>query len=1021
MKPYRPLTRNLANDVLHATVRAGVNFRQLRITGRIPSIFRSCQAAVPESCNTTDNVDKLAGDRRRRSSEMDGTGRNLSWHPALRYAAEKMVAMSGRCLLVSAWALFLAAEAHATPDPIPMPLAGTWRFRLDPGDVGRKEAWHNSVLPDAIRLPGTTDEAGVGERTIGSAQGMLTRVTRYVGPAWYQRYIDVPAVWKDSEIELFLERVLWESRVWIDGRDAGVEDSLGTPHVHALGRLTPGRHSLTIRIDNAMIHPIGDRGHLYTEHTQTIWNGIVGRIEARPRAAVRLGLVRIFPDAQAPSVAVEAGIVETSKPTGGHLQIVIREQASGRAVARASRELRSQRANEPLRVVATLESEPKRWDEFAPQLYVAELILSAGGQRDRRQITFGFRTLKRDARKIELNGRKLFLRGNLDCVHFPLTGYPPADLESWRRILRIYKEHGLNHVRFHSWCPPEAAFQAADELGVYIQAEVLWIDGWMAGLHRFLGATAGSPLGVGKQDRSIDQFVRAEMRRILDVYGNHPSFVLFCIGNELGGSDFDVMGRWIQEEKTRDPRRLYAASTARTITTSDDYTATHQIPGIGQSRGRIEAGTDWDYEANYGKAPVPVIAHEIGQWPVYPEWSEIGKYKRILRARNLEELRAVADRNGIGDMDRELSAASGATSRLMYKYEVESFLRTPSCSGLQLLSMQDYAGQGEALIGWLDSFYESKGTVTPAHFRRWLGPTVPLLRIQKFVWRNDETLSAGVEVAHYGPNRLDGVKAVWHLAARGGAVLAQGSFPPASIQTGGVTPLGRIETALGKIQTAQQLNLRVRLENTEFANDWTVTVFPANIPSPGSPDVLVTRDLTAALSALERGGKVVLLADRLGDEGATKLAAWLPLYWSSSFFPEQNRDTLGAIVRRDHLALAQFPTEGFLDWQWYSLAHGARGFVLDKLPKSFRPIVQPVSDFHFNHKLGSIFEVRTREGGRLLVCGYNVGDGPERIPEARQLLKSLIDYAGGTMFNPSQEVSRNFLIEIFAAAPAAGL
>ncbi len=920
--------------------------------------------------------------------------------------------------LVPALLMAAAGVTVAAGSPAALPLAGTWRFRLDPDDTGRKEMWQDSVLPQTIRIPGTTDEAGVGEQTDGSAQGTLTRVRRYVGPAWYQRDLDVPGSWKNSEIELFLERVHWQSRVWIDGRETGAADSLGTPHVHRLGRLTSGRHRLTIRIDNAMIHPIGNRGHLYTEHTQTIWNGMVGRIEVRPRPAVRLGLVRIFPDAKTRTVSVEAGIDGARKPAAGHLEMIVREQISKRVVGRSRSELRSLAATEPLRMKASLQSAPQLWDEFEPRLYVAELTVSSGGQTDRREITFGFRTIERGSRRITLNGRKLFLRGNLDCVHFPLTGYPPADVESWRRILRIYKEHGLNHVRFHSWCPPEAAFQAADELGIYIQAEVLWIDAWMAGVHRVLGTTEGSPRGVGKGDRTIDEFVRAEMRRILDEYGNHASFVLFCIGNELGSSDFEVMGRWIQEEKTRDPRRLYAASTARAITGSDDYTVTHEIPAIGRARGRIEAGTDWDYEANYGRAPVPVIAHEIGQWPVYPAWSEISKYTGVLRARNLEEFRAEADRNGIGEMDRELSAASGAASRLLYKYEVESFLRTPSCSGMQLLSMQDYAGQGEALVGWLDSFYESKSTVTPAQFHRWFGPTVPLLRIPKFVWRSDEMLMAGVEVAHYGPKDLVGVRAVWKIVARDGAVLAHGTFAQDSIQTGGVTALGQIEAALGRIQTAEQLNLAVRLENTEFGNDWTIAVFPANITIPSPPDVLVTRDLPAALSALEHGGKVVLLADRLGDRDATRLAAWLPLYWSASFFPKQSRETLGAVVRHDHPALAQFPTEGFLDWQWYSLAQGARGFVLDRLPKSYRPIVQPVSDFHFNHKLGSIFELRTPEGGRLLVCGYAVGDEPNRLPEARQLLKSLIDYAGSALFNPSQEVSRDLLRETLAGPPA---
>lgn len=699
---------------------------------------------------------------------------------------------------------------------------------------------------------------------------------------------------------------------------------------------------------------------------------------------------------------------------GGDFELIICEQGSSCPVGKTKIEVPSSAASTPVRLKARLETAPMTWDEFGPRLYVAELILSIGGQIDRREITFGFRTLERTERHITLNGRRIFLRGNLDCVHFPLTGYPPPDVESWRRILRIYKDHGLNQVRFHSWCPPEAAFQAANELGIYIQAEVLWIDTWMSDIHRVLGPTEGKPLGVGKKDRTIDDFVRAEMRRILDVYGNHPSFLFFCIGNEPGGSDFGEMGRWLQEEKTRDPRRLYSASTARAISTTDDYTVTHQIPQIGRARGHVEPGTDWDYETNYGRAPVPVVAHEIGQWPVYPLWSEIGKYKGVLSARNFEAFRIAAQRNGIGGMDRELSAASLATSMLMYKYEVESFLRTQSCSGLQLLSMQDYSGQGEALIGWLDSFYEPKGAATPAQLHRWLGPTVPLLRIPKFVWRSDEILRAGAELAHYGPQGLQDAHAVWRMTAPDGSRLAEGSFNPVSIATGGVSPLGRIEVDLRKVQRAGIYNLTVRLNDSEFSNDWEITVFPAGAVVPDPPDLLVTREFQAALSVLEHGGKVLLLADRLGAKDAVKRAAWLPLYWSSTFFPGQNRDTLGAIVRRNHPALAQFPTQDYLGWQWYGLAQGARGFILDKLPASYCPIVQPVSDFHFNHKLGSIFEVRTREGGKLLVCGYNVGDEPQRTPEARQLLKSLIDYASGAQFNPSQEVGRDFLIEIFS-------
>jgi beta-galactosidase len=896
--------------------------------------------------------------------------------------------------------LFLIAMGSAwlcAAEPAAISLAGRWSFQLDARGAGERERWFDRALPLSIQLPGSTDQAGFGEATTGSTYGMLTRVHKYIGPAWYQRDVEIPTAWHGAGVELVLERVLWQSKAWVDGRPAGVEDSLGTPHTHWLGRLTPGRHRLTIRVTNEMVYPIGDKGHLYTEYTQTIWNGMVGRIELRPRPEVRLGLVRVFPDAAARQVTVEAEVVGGAGTVG----VVVKEAASGRIVARGT-------TSQPL----TLTEAPKLWDEFEPNLYQAEVTLNSAGRQDRQQIQFGFRSIARSGRTITLNGRRVFFRGNLDCVQFPLTGYPSTDVVSWRRIFRIYKEHGLNHVRFHSWCPPQAAFEAADELGIYAQVEVLWVDAWMSrdNPDRPYLNTPGRPQGVGKGDRSTDLFVRAEMRRILDTNGNHPSFVLLCIGNEMGNADFNVLARWIAEEKTRNPRHLYSASTARSITASDDYNVTHMLADLGPTRGHVEPGTDWDYEKVYDRAPVPVIAHEIGQWPVYPAWSEIGKYTGTLRARNLAEFREVAIRNGIGNLDQELRAASGASSRQMYKYEVESFLRTPSCSGVQLLSMQDFPGQGEALVGWLDSFYDSKGTVVAADFRRWFGPTVPLLRMGKFVWRNDETLAGTVDVAHYGIKDLNNLNAVWTLEERGGGVATRGVLVVPTLRAGGLTSIGRISIPLDRFRTAAQLRLTIRLDGTLFANEWDVWVYPAEASLPHPAGVLVTRELDPALAALASGGKVVLLADALGDQQNTKLAAWMPLYWSLSYMPRQNRETLGALVDAKHPALTRFPTEAYLGWQWFSLCQGARGFVLDGLSKSYRPIVQPVDDFHFNHKLGSIFELRTRAGGKLLVCGYNLGSSPE----ARQLYRSLVEYTASAAFSPAEEVSEAFLRDLFS-------
>jgi hypothetical protein len=914
------------------------------------------------------------------------------------------------------WTLFLVLGPLATPVLAGTPWsdshAGEWRFDLDPDDLGVRAEWFSKSLPNRIHLPGTTDLAGYGEKTEGIEGGYLSRRFKYVGPAWYQRDLEIPPSWAGREVELLLERVLWQSTVFIDGERRGSAlDSLGTPHLHRLGKLTPGRHRLTIRVDNRMIHPLGDKGHCYTEHTQTIWNGIVGRVELRARGPVCLSQVRIFPDATARKISVEASVCNaTGKPQTSTLLLAARRKQDGKLVAQIACPFQIEGADQKVTTELPLPVVPEVWSEFTPHLYTLEARVTGPGGEDRAETqTFGFRALGRSGTHFTVNGIPTFMRGNLESAIFPLTGHPPCEVESWRRIFRIYREHGLNQARFHSWCPPEAAFQAADELGIYLQVEVLWIDWWMSGPNpRKDMETPGYPKGVGKGDRTIDDYVRAETRRMLDAYGHHPSFVFFIFGNELGNSDFNVMGQWIKGFKAYDPRHYFAASSARTITPACDFQDTHNIPGVGSVVNALgRPRTDWDYESSYGRAPVPTIAHELGQMPVYPCWDELAKYTGPMQARNLESFHATARLAGIDTQDRQFQAASGYLNRILYKNEIEAQFRSPSGSGLNLLSMLDYSGQGEALVGWLDAFYEPKDFLTAKTFRRYCNTTVPLARFSKYVWTSAEVFSARAEVAHYGAAPLNRVSAVWKLRNARGKTVLQGQFPAANLPLGSVTTLGQIEIPLTNLPAPQRYNLELTLPGTAFANDWNLWIFPAAAPSPPPIGVLVTQDLDVAWRRLSEGGKVLLIAHQLGEKRHAGLAAFTPLFWSATFFPGQSTETLGAIVQDTHPALAHFPTSTTLDWQWQEVCAGAHGFLLDDLPKSYRQIVQPIHDFHYNHKLGSLFELKTQAGGRLLVCGYDILSKLDQRPAARQLALSLIEYAGSKAFQPTQMITES--------------
>ncbi|WP_182954741.1 sugar-binding domain-containing protein [Pedobacter gandavensis] len=901
-------------------------------------------------------------------------------------------------------------------------LAGTWKFQLDEANHGEKDKWFEKELKESIALPGTTDQAKKGTKTVGADYGILSRAYKYIGPAWYSKTINIPVSWKNKEISLFLERVMWESKVWVDGRLMTTQDGLGVPHLHTLGKLTPGKHRLTIRINNELIHNIGDKGHAYTEYTQSIWNGAVGKIELRTTASTAVADLQVYPDAEKREVKLKMTV---KNPQQMKLNYRIIDLQTNQTVFSKAGALSAAGSETQ---VLNLDFPIKLWDEFSPNRYRMEVKLA---NKNDKSVDFGFRSIGHTKSKVLINNQPVFMRGNLDCVHFPITGYPSCEVKDWERIFKVYKSYGLNHVRFHSWCPPEAAFEAADKLGIYIQAEAIWIDWWMTDppKDRPDMLTKGLPPGLGKNP-SADKYTKEELQRMLDAYGNHPSFTMMCIGNELGNSDFNEMAKWIEKLKTNDNRRLYAVSTARKIMPVDDYSATHNIPNVGGTYGLQGGRSDYDLEKNYSKSNIPIFAHEVGQFPVYPLWSEIDKYTGVLKARNLEVCRASAIANGLENKDLAFHQASGAVQKILYKSLIENFYRTPSSGGFQLLSMQDYQGQGEALVGWLDAFYEDKGTTDTTYFKQYNNEVVPLARIKKFVWENTETFTAALEVANYGRGDLN-TALDWKIIGANQQVLGQGTLPKTSIKRGEVKSFGSIEMALTQVAKATKAKLMISLPGTKFRNEWDLWIYnPATVQlvATGSDQALNSVVLETsvldenAMKALENGKTVILFAAKLGNSEVSRPLFFTPLFWSNVFFPGQENTTLGALINDQHPALKGFPTESFSDWQWESISKG-RSFKMKDWPENLNPIVQPISDFHLNEKLAAVFECKVGKG-KLLVCGYDI-ETPKN-PVAKQLKSSLLTYAAGPGFNPEVKVDAALLKKTFpfikeaeSAVPAA--
>ena len=897
--------------------------------------------------------------------------------------------------------LLVAAVLSMAPlgaaDARRIPLEGTWGFQLDPTRTGHDDRWFERDLPDTIFLPGSTDQAGYGVRTTVPEKGWLTRPYKYEGPAWYQRHVVIPDSFRGQRITLSLERPHYQTEVWVDGRSFGTRNSLSTPHEYDLtAALAPGPHRITICVDNTYRIEVGRDAHSMTDHTQTNWNGIVGTLELRASPPVWIDDVRIYPDVAAMRVRVTASVHSLpGVALVGEVTASVGGIPPALAVVPVSPQL-----DFTLRMPGA-----ELWDEYDGWLYTLVLRLAGGAL----EVPFGMRQIATRGTQFMLNGRPIFLRGTLECNIFPLTGYPPTKEEDWARLFRIARSYGLNAFRFHSYCPPEAAFRAADRAGFLLHVELpVWSH-------------------VAGKDAALDDYMRAEGFRILEQYGNHPSFTMFCLGNELAGDDPFLDGL-VAEFKAADPRRLYTFSAdhrRRAPGPTSDYYVTQQTSAgrlriNGTRFGRSEDGTDYDFTPSVQAVPMPLVAHELGQWAVHPSFDEIAKYTGVLKARNLEVFRDQLAARGMIDQARDFQFASGRFSWAVYKEDIEAALRTPNLGGYFLLQLQDFPGQGEALVGLLDSFWDSKGILLPEEFRRFSSETVPLVRMPKFVWTAGETFQARAEVAHYGKQDLV-TTPNWRLTDD--HTTLSGHFPRLTIPQGRVTALGEIRVPLAKFHAPAHLKLIVELPGTQAgwhpsppapwpSNDWDVWVYPNSIATGPPANLTVATTWTAARDALAQGQRVLLHS----PSGPALLPTrFLPVFWSkawggASFTGQPSQ--MGILCDPAHPALAGFPTLPYSGWQWWELAEGSHVFVLNDTPPEFRPIVQVIDDFHRGYKLGTVLEAKVGPG-RLLATSYDLSTDLAHRPVARQLLHSLLSYASS--FNPTASLTPDAVEKILGA------
>lgn len=949
-------------------------------------------------------------------------------------------------------------------------LNGKWHVVLEDGTTGQMD------------LPGTLDENGIGHRDVGANQWhpdavlgnaageidkdapIATRFTRrhtYEGEARISRKITVPDYGTDR-LFVLAERAR-ALRLLVDGEACAVfrQGTLSTPYIFELTGAAPGEHEFTFLSDNS--YPGMPKAAICyssaaTDETQTNWNGILGECSMYTRPQNFIDSLRVYPRAVKKEEKNKAGgyvldvcvelapgakkvykdakiILQSEALAAGELEDtqtlteIISYSGEGLAEAGTDKEENSKTMEIWFRDLPLREN-VKLWDEDEGNLYEMAVTLDngmsaedKGGSTAECRTRFGIRSFgDNGSGRLALNGRAIFLRGEANCAEYPETGHPPMTIPEWKEMLLKYRSYGINFVRFHSHCEPEAAFAAADELGMLLQPELSHWD----------------PKDAFETEESY-RYYRAELVDLLKTYANHPSFVMLTLGNELQAQDEgrERMRELVRTAKRMDPTRLYAngsnafygeegcdpESDFYTSQSCKDVVIRGTFSGMRGYLNENYPSADRTYDEAMAEIrkeyQKPVFSFEVGQFEVLPDFEELESFHGISDPVNLKLIKKRVEERGLLPTWEKYVEATGELSRLAYREEIEAAMRTRELSGISLLGLQDFPGQGTALVGMMNSHLEPKpyDFARPERFREFFQECRILVKLPHYTYEAGERLIAEVEAANFGKGNIEGVFC-WTLAGKK-SVSENGNCEPAEIKSkntviatgedteiticrpGSYTEVGSLDIPLDFVEKNTALTLKVRIGDSISAYPiWvyrkTTPVCPENVYETRAFDVK-TREI------LQNGGRVYLSPDADKESLPNSIKTQFTTdFWSVGTFADQEGG-MGQLIDTEHPIFKEFPTDFHTDWQWWIMAT-KRAVVL---PRPMKTIITEMDSYAFLRPMAQLIEFRCLKG-KVLLSTMELHKS-QQYPEARALKTAIYEYLSGEDFEPSEEITEEEL------------
>lgn len=949
-------------------------------------------------------------------------------------------------------------------------LNGKWHVVLEDGTTGQMD------------LPGTLDENGIGHRDVGANQWhpdavlgnaageidkdapIATRFTRrhtYEGEARISRKITVPDYGTDR-LFVLAERAR-ALRLLVDGEACSVfrQGTLSTPYIFELTGAAPGEHEFTFLSDNS--YPGMPKAAIYyssaaTDETQTNWNGILGECSMYTRPQNFIDSLRVYPRAVKKEEKNKAGgyvldvcveLAPGAKKVYKDAKIILQSEAlaageledtqtlteiisySGEGLAEAG----TDKEENPKTMEIWFRDLPLRenvklWDEDEGNLYEMAVTLDngmsaedKGGSTAECRTRFGIRSFgDNGSGRLALNGRAIFLRGEANCAEYPETGHPPMTIPEWKEMLLKYRSYGINFVRFHSHCEPEAAFAAADELGMLLQPELSHWD----------------PKDAFGTEESY-RYYRAELVDLLKTYANHPSFVMLTLGNELQAQDEgrERMRELVRTAKRMDPTRLYAngsnafygeegcdpESDFYTSQSCKDVVIRGTFSGMRGYLNENYPSADRTYDEAMAEIrkeyQKPVFSFEVGQFEVLPDFEELESFHGISDPVNLKLIKKRVEERGLLPTWEKYVEATGELSRLAYREEIEAAMRTRELSGISLLGLQDFPGQGTALVGMMNSHLEPKpyDFARPERFREFFQECRILVKLPHYTYEAGERLIAEVEAANFGKRNIEGVFC-WTLAGKK-SVSENGNCEPAEIKSkntviatgedteiticrpGSYTEVGSLDIPLDFVEKNTALTLKVRIGDSISAYPiWvyrkTTPVCPENVYETRAFDVK-TREI------LQNGGRVYLSPDADKESLPNSIKTQFTTdFWSVGTFADQEGG-MGQLIDTEHPIFKEFTTDFHTDWQWWIMAT-KRAVIL---PHPMKTIITEMDSYAFLRPMAQMIEFRCLKG-KVLLSTMELHKS-QQYPEVRALQASIYTYLSGENFEPAEEITEEEL------------